>query len=156
MDTRNSFTDIEYSLRKQTGKRGEFLKRIDPIIPWEQLVDAVQPYYPSGKRGRPAKPLEVMIRMYFLQQWFGLSAAGLEDAAYDSYAFRKFIGISFLEEQVPDADTLCRFKRLLRKHELDVNINSVVDDALKAEGMKLTAGTVAEPQLRVVRRKKER
>ena len=156
MDTRNSFTDIEYSLRKQTGKRGEFLKRIDPIIPWEQLVDAVQPYYPSGKRGRPAKPLEVMIRMYFLQQWFGLSAAGLEDAAYDSYAFRKFIGISFLEEQVPDADTLCRFKRLLRKHERDVNINSVVDDALKAAGMKLTAGTVTEPQLRVVRRKKER
>ncbi len=156
MDTRNSFTDIEYSLRKQTGKRGEFLKRIDPIIPWDQLVDAVQPYYPSGKRGRPAKPLEVMIRMYFLQQWFGFSAAGLEDAAYDSYAFRKFIGVNFLEEQVPDADTLCRFKRLLRKHELDVNINSAVDDALKSAGMKLTAGTVAEPQLRIVRRRNGR
>ena len=156
MDTRNSFTDIEYSLRKQTGKRGEFLKRIDPIIPWEQLVDTVQPFYPSGKRGRPAKPLEVMIRMYFLQQWFGLSAAGLEDAAYDSYAFRKFIGVNFLEEQVPDADTLCRFKRLLRKHELDITINSVVDDALKAAGIKLTAGTVAEPQLRIVRRRNER
>ena len=156
MDTRNSFTDIEYSLRKQTGKRGEFLKRIDPIIPWEQLVDAVQPYYPSGKRGRPAKPLEVMIRMYFLQQWFGLSAAGLEDAAYDSYAFRKFIGVNFLEEQVPDADTLCRFKRLLRKHELDITINSVADDALKAAGIKLTAGTVAEPQLRIARRRNGR
>ena len=129
---------------------------MDEIIPWDEWVDVIMPYYPSGKRGRPAKPLEVMIRMYFLQQWFGLSAAGLEDAAYDSYAFRKFIGISFLEEQVPDADTLCRFKRLLRKHELDVNINSVVDDALKAAGMKLTAGTVTEPQLRVVRRKKER
>lgn len=156
MDTRNSFTDIEYSLRKQTGKRGEFLKRIDPVIPWDRLVDAVRPYYPSGRRGRPAKPLEVMIRMYFLQQWFGLSAAGLEDAAYDSYAFRKFIGISFLEEQVPDADTLCRFKRLLLKNGLDKELNSAVDDALKSAGMKLTPGTVAEPQLRVVRRQKER
>ena len=154
MDTRNSFTDIEYSLRKQTGKRGEFLKRIDPIIPWEQLVDVVAPYYPSGKRGRPAKPLEVMIRMYFLQQWFGSSAAGLEDAAYDSYAFRKFIGVNFLEEQVPDADTLCRFKRLLRKHELEGRIDGIVDDALKAVGIKLTPGAVTEPQLRVVRRKK--
>ena len=97
-----------------------------------------------------------MIRMYFLQQWFGLSAAGLEDAAYDSYAFRKFIGISFLEEQVPDADTLCRFKRLLRKNGLDDELNSAVDDALKAAGLKLAAGSVTEPQLRVVRRKKER
>ncbi len=156
MDTRNSFTDIEYSLRKQTGKRGEFLKRIDPVIPWDRLVDSVRPYYPSGRRGRPAKPLEVMIRMYYLQQWFGLSAAGLEDAAYDSYAFRKFIGISFLEEQVPDADTLCRFKRLLLKNGLDNELNSAVDDALKSAGMKLTPGTVAEPQLRVVRRQKER
>jgi hypothetical protein len=43
--------------------------------------------------------------MYLLQIWFNLSDEGLEDAIYDSYAMRNFVGINFLEEQVPDATT---------------------------------------------------
>ena len=59
-----------------------------------------------------------MLRMYLLQIWFNVSDAGLEDAIYDSYAFQRFIGINFLEEQVPDATTLPEFRRLLEEHEL--------------------------------------
>ena len=53
-----------------------------------------------------------MLRMYLLQIWFNLSDEGLEDAIYDSYAFRQFIGINFLEEQVPDVTTLLKFRHL--------------------------------------------
>ena len=76
------------------------------------------PYYPSGKRGRPPNGIEIMLRMYLLQIWFNLSDEGTEDAIYDSYAMRKFVGINFLEEDVPDATTLLKFRRLLEQHGL--------------------------------------
>ena len=108
-----TFSDYEYSNRKRITKREEFLDIMDEIIPWDEWVEFVKPYYPSGKRGRPTKGIEKMLRMYLLQVWFNLSDEGVEDAIYDSYAFRKFMGINFNEEQVPDATTLLKFRHLL-------------------------------------------
>ena len=59
---------------------------MEEIIPWEEWVEYVRPYYPDGKRGRPTKGIETMLRMYLLQVWFNLSDEGVEDAIYDSYA----------------------------------------------------------------------
>ena len=55
-----TFSDYEYSLRK----REEFLDIMNEIIPWEEWVEFVRPYYPNGKRGRPTKGIEKMLRMY--------------------------------------------------------------------------------------------
>ena len=82
-----TFSDYEYSLRKRKTKREEFLDIMNEIIPWEEWVEFVRPYYPNGKRGRPTKGIEKMLRMYLLQIWFNLSDEGVEDAIYDSYAF---------------------------------------------------------------------
>ena len=51
-----TFTDIEYSYRKKKTKREEFLEIMDEIIPWEEWVGVIEPYYPKGKRGRPPMP----------------------------------------------------------------------------------------------------
>lgn len=90
---RLTFSDIEYGNRKRITKREEFLDIMEEIIPWEEWVEFVRPYYPAGKRGRPTKGIETMLRMYLLQTWFNLSDEGVEDAIYDSYAFRKFMKI---------------------------------------------------------------
>ncbi len=58
------FSDYEYSMRKRKTKREEFLDIMDEIIPWEEWVEFVRPYYPDGKRGRPTKGIEKMLRMY--------------------------------------------------------------------------------------------
>lgn len=113
-----TFSDYEYSLRKRKTKREEFLDIMNEIIPWEEWVEFVRPYYPNGKRGRPTKGIEKMLRMYLLQIWFNLSDEGVEDAIYDSYAFRKFMNIDFMEEQVPDATTLLKFRHLLEENHL--------------------------------------
>ena len=112
------FSDYEYSVRKRKTKREEFLDIMDEIIPWEEWVEFVRPYFPDGKRDRPTKGIEKMLRMYLLQVWFNLSDEGVEDAIYDSYAFRKFMNIDFMEEQVPDATTLLKFRHLLEKNKL--------------------------------------
>ena len=108
-----TFSDFEYSNRKRKTKREEFLEIMDEIIPWDEWVGIIVPFYPSGKRGRPPKGIEIMLRMYLLQIWFNLSDEGTEDAIYDSYAMRKFVGINFLEEDVPDATTLLKFNRVM-------------------------------------------
>ena len=94
-----TFSDIEYGNRKCITKREEFLDIMDEIIPWEEWVEFIRPYYPSGKRGRTVKGIEIMLRMYLIQNWFNLSDEGVEDAIYDSYAFRKFMKINFMTEQ---------------------------------------------------------
>ena len=97
-----TISDLEYSARKRKTRREEFLEIMEEIIPWDEWVAFIAPYYPSGKRGRPPKGIEKMLRMYLLQCWFNLSDEGVEDAIYDSYAMRKFTGIDFMTEAVPD------------------------------------------------------
>lgn len=101
-----TFSDMEYSGRKRVTQKEKFLREMNEIIPWAAWVNKIQPYYPEGKRGRPPRGIEVMLRMYLLQIWFNLSDEGLEDAIYDSYAMRSFVGLNFLEEQVPDEPVL--------------------------------------------------
>ena len=86
MKKQETFTDIEYSFRKKKTKREEFLEIMDEIIPWDEWVGVIEPYYPKGKRGRPPMGIEKMLRMYLLQIWFNLSDPATEDAIYDSYA----------------------------------------------------------------------
>ena len=73
------FTDIEYSFHKKKTKREEFLEIMDEIIPWDEWVGVIKPYYPTGKRGRPPMGIEKMLRMYLLQIWFNLSDPATED-----------------------------------------------------------------------------
>lgn len=71
-----SFTDVEYGQRRRVSRRERFLEAMDATIPWQRWVALIEPYYYAdgpGKRGRKAKPLETMLRMYLLQVWFSLS-----------------------------------------------------------------------------------
>ncbi len=53
----------------------------------------IEPFYPKGERGRPPVGLERMLRVYFLQQWYGLADEALEDALYDSQALHGFTAL---------------------------------------------------------------
>ena len=97
-----TFSDIEYSNRRRKTKREKFLDSMNEIIPWGHWIALIQPFYYSNKRGRKPKDIEVMLRMYLMQSWFNLSDEGIEEAIYDSYAMRNFLGINFLDEQIPD------------------------------------------------------
>jgi IS5 family transposase len=144
---RPTLSDIEYGMRKRTTKRDEFLRIMDNSIPWDEWVAYIVPYYPEGKRGRPPMGIEKMLRMYLLQCWFNLSDEGLEDAIYDRYAMRTFMGVTFFDEQVPDATTLLKFRHLLEKH----NIGKVFFDAIARElterGHMMRGGSIVDATL---------
>ena len=86
-----TLSDIEYSNRKRKTKREEFLESMDRIIPWDHWISLIREHYPSGKRGRPPRGIETMLRMYLMQNWFNLSDVGIEDVIYDSYAMPNMV-----------------------------------------------------------------
>lgn len=139
-----TMTDAEYAGRKRITRREEFLDKMDEIIPWKRWVEMIQPYYPSGKRGRPVRGIETMLRMYLMQVWFNLSDVGIEDAIYDSYAMRKFLGINFLDEQVPDSTTLLKFRHLLEEHEIGKAIFDDIKAQLDKSGLIMHGGTIVD------------
>lgn len=139
-----TLSDLEYSGRKRKTKREEFLEIMDEIIPWDEWVGIIKPYYPSGKRGRPPKEIEEMLRMYLVQCWFNLSDEGVEEAIYDSYAMRKFVGIDFYEEDVPDATTLLKFRHLLEQKGISELFFDAITRVMVATGHIMRGGTIVD------------
>ena len=139
-----TFTDIEYSFRKKKTKREEFLEIMDEIIPWDEWIDVIKPYYPEGRRGRRPIGIEKMLRMYLLQIWFNLSDPATEDAIYDSYAMRKFTGIDFMSEAVPDETTLCKFRHLLEENGLNKLFFDAINRVMVQTGHIMKGGTVVD------------
>lgn len=137
-----TFTDIEYSRRKKKTRREEFLDTMDQMIPWKDWIALMEPYYPSGKRGRPTRGIETMLRMYLMQNWFNLSDAAMEDTIYDSYAMRSFMHLDFYKEQVPDATTLLKFRHLLEEHHIGEQIFADVSSRLEKAGLIMHGGTI--------------
>lgn len=142
MKEQQTFTDIEYSCRKKKTRREEFLETMDEIIPWDEWVSIIAPYYPRGKRGRPPMGIERMLRKYPLQIWFNLSDPATEDAIYDSYAMRKFTGIDFMTENVLDETTLCKFRHLLEKGGLNKLFFDAIYRVMVATGHTMKGGTI--------------
>lgn len=145
MEKQMSFTEMEYSQRQRATKRDIFLKEMDELIPWEECVAMITPYYPNGRRGRPPREIEQMLRMILLQTWFNLSDEGVEDAIYDSYAMKTFMRLDFgADEQVPDATTLCKFRKLLTVNGLQKKFFDIVQGLLERSGKKVHGGTIVD------------
>src|ERR1022692_390819 len=88
-----------------------------------------------------------MLRVYFLQQWYGLADEALEDALYDSQALRGFARIALAAEGVPDATTLLKFRRLLETHDLCQGLFTAINADLTARGLLLREGTLVDATL---------
>jgi hypothetical protein len=81
----------EFQRYSKKTRREQFLEEMDAVVPWAALMALVEPHYPKGETGRKPVGLEIMLRVYFLQQWFALSDPGVEDALYESPVLRRFV-----------------------------------------------------------------
>ena len=142
-----SFAHAEFAAKKKTPRREQFLARMEAVIPWAKLLAVIAPFSPQGKRGRPPLGLERMLRVYFLQQWYGLADEALEDTLYDSQALRDFARIDLAAEGVPDATTLLNFRHLLETHALCKSLFSAINADLAARGLLLREGTLVDATL---------
>src|ERR1700694_4487206 len=98
MAEQRTFADLAWSGKKKVTRRERFLSEMDTVIPWRQLVALIAPHYPKPGNGRPPMPIETMLRIYCVQQWFDLSDPAAEDALYDSESIRRFVGVALSED----------------------------------------------------------
>src|SRR5580692_12945755 len=142
----------QQTLAAQTGfekygrktKRERFLEEMEQVVPWAELEALVEPHYPKGENGRPPVGLGIMLRIYFVQQWFNLSDPGVEEALYDSAALRRFAGVDLGRAPAPDETTILRFRHLLEEHELCGKILDTVNLYLESKGIRIGTGTIVD------------
>ena len=131
---------------KKTRKR-VFLDEMQSVVPWDALVAQIQPHYPKGKTGRPPFGVATMLRIHFMQQWFGLSDPAMEEALHDVPLYREFADIGSGLVRLPDESTILRFRHLLEQHGLAAQLLASVNALLRDKGLLLKAGTVVDATL---------
>jgi hypothetical protein len=114
MEKQQTFTDMEYGQRKRKSRREIFLETMNRLVPWRRIEEQIRPHYFAGKRGRPPKRIQLMLRMYLPRVWFSLADGAAEEQIYGSYAMKKFMGIDFMEEGAPDAAAIQSITRQAR------------------------------------------
>jgi IS5 family transposase len=139
-----TFASLAWSSKGKVTRRERFLAEMDAVIPWVRLLALIAPHYPTDGLGRPRKDLELMLRVYFLQQWFNLSDPQAEDSLYDSESMRRFAGVELGETQVPDESTILRFRHLLEEHELTKAMFESVRTLLEERNWLVKSGTIVD------------
>jgi transposase, IS5 family len=137
--------DLNLSTKK-TRKR-EFLEEMESVVPWAALVQIVEPHCPRAKTGRPPFAVETMLRIHYLQQWFGLSDPAMEEALHDVPLYREFAKLGQSMSRLPDETTILRFRHLLERHDLAPDMLRLVNDILGAKGLLLRTGTAVDATL---------
>jgi IS5 family transposase len=100
---------------------------------------------PAG--GRPPLPLERMLRIYCLQQWYNLSDPGAEEALYDSITMRQFAGVRTDEDVIPDETSILNFRRLLESHQLTERLLAEINAHLSERGLLVGKGTIVDASI---------
>lgn len=121
-----------------------FLDEMKIVVPWEQLTAIITPYYKEPDTGRKKKELIIMLKIHFLQQWYGLSDPGIEEAIYDRNSFQKFLAIDLLSYAVPDETTVLNFRHLLEEHGLQKILFKAVIHHLEDKNMTIKNGTIVD------------
>ena len=125
-------------------RRELFLDEMAEVVPWRELESLIEPHYAKAGNGRRPVGLSILLRIYFLQQWFNLSDPGVEEALYESPVLRRFAGVDLGRAAVPDETTICRFRHLLEKHDLGGAMLDRVNEYLASQGIKISTGTIVD------------
>lgn len=144
-DRQGTLADEGFERYRKPTRREQFLEEMEQIIPWAELTEVIEPFYPVGKgAGRPPIGIERMLRIQFVQHWFNLSDPAVEEALYDSRALRRFVGIDLGREPVPDETTICKFRHLLERHDLGSRLFVLIGEYLDENGLKVNRGTIVD------------
>jgi IS5 family transposase len=143
MDKQMSLSALSDELAQVRTRKKEFLSQIERIVPWGEWIALIRPYYYKGERGNKPYDLERMLRIYLLQNLYNLADEATVAEVIDSRAFSDFCGVES-SNQVPDGDTLGRFRNLLMQNGLQEKLFSQVVILLMERGLILKKGTIVD------------
>ncbi|WP_066263407.1 IS5 family transposase [Hydrogenophaga flava] len=138
--------ELGLNLITRRTRKAVFLDEMELVVPWRELIALIAAASPVATTGRPPFAHETMLRIHFLQQWFGLSDLAMEEALFEVSLYRDFAGLSGTE-RIPDRVSILRFRHLLEEHQLSIQILAAVNATLIDKGLMLKAGTVVDATL---------
>jgi len=141
---RPTFASLAYDNKKKKTRREKFLEEMDRVIPWDDLLKIVRHRYPKKGKGRQPMPVERMLRIYFLQQWYGLSDPAMEDSLYDIESMRRFTQSDLEADVVSDETTILNFRHYLEEYRLTEKIFEITKRYLCDKGLMLREGTIVD------------
>ncbi len=142
-----SFSSLEQAHKKKRTRRDVFLSEMEAVVPWARFEALIAPHYTKPRKGRPQMPLSVMLRIYLLQQWYGLSDPGAEEALYDMHSMRDFAGLDLAQDAIPDETTILNFRHLLERHNLTEALFEAVSSYLEERALLMRGGTIMDATL---------
>lgn len=142
MSSTQSFLSLALNKKKLRCER--FLDEMDQVIPWYKLINKVEQYYKEKKTGRNRKETKLMLKIYFLQQWYNLSDPAAEEAIYDRNSFQKFLNIDLLSDNVPDETTILNFRHLLEENNIQKKFFKIMNGVLEKNGLIIKEGTILD------------
>lgn len=138
-----SFAEAEYAAKRKKTRREVFLDEMELVVPWKALLKVIEPFYPVAGRGRRPYPLDAMLRVHLMQNWFALSDPAMEEALYEIASLRNFAGLK-LSEAIPDETTILNFRHLLEEYDLAEDILKQVNAHLARKGLLLKRGSIVD------------
>jgi IS5 family transposase len=138
-----SFADAEYAGKRKKTRREVFLEEMELVVPWKPLLKLIEPHYPTAGRGRRPYPLESILRVHLMQNWFTYSDPAMEEALYEIASLRAFAHLS-LTEPIPDETTILNFRHLLEENDLAEDILKLVNSHLARKGLLLKRGSIVD------------
>ena len=139
-------TDLGLGPGTRRTRKEVLLDEMAQVLPWAELVALIAVHAPVARTGRPLFEVEMMLRIHCLQQWFGLSDMGAEEALFELVIYREFVGLSGTD-RIPDRVSILRFRHLFEAHALSARILQIINDKLTAQALMLKAGTVVDATL---------
>jgi transposase, IS5 family len=115
---------------------------MDKILSWKQLLKPILRKYPKPGNGRRPISADIMLRIYFIQQWYSLSAPAMEDSLYDIESMRRFSGTDI--DHIPDETTILNFRHFLEWHRLTERLFELSAQYLSERGLLLSEGTIVD------------
>ena len=123
MSQQLTFADSEFSSKRRQTRKEIFLSRMDKLLPWPQLLEVIEPFYPKAGNGRRPYALETMFRIHCMQQWYSLGDEAMEDALYEIASMREERQGADVEWLIAERPVKVRaLKKHLRKNKKAINI----------------------------------
>jgi transposase, IS5 family len=142
-----SLAEAGFARRKRPTRREVFLEEMKAAVPWDRFEALILPHYPAAGNGRRPYPLSAMLRIHFMQQWFGYSDPAMEEALWETPLLRRFAGIELGTDSIPDETTILNFRHLLEARSLGKALFDDVVALLSDRGLMLREGTSVDATL---------
>ncbi|QIF44166.1 IS5 family transposase [Aeromonas veronii] len=146
MNHQLTFADSEFNGKRRKTRKELFLARMDALLPWAMMLEVIEPVYPKAGNGRRPYPLDTMLRIHCMQQWYSFSDGAMEDALYEITSMRLFAKLS-LDQPIPDRTTIMNFRHLLEQRRLARQLFDAVNQWLSDAGIMMKQGTLVDATL---------